>query len=552
MLLSINIKNLLLIDSINAEFKNGLTIITGETGSGKSVILESLLLALGMKNNNVKPLNDRKGYAIAEFSIGKMVSIAEILEEHGIEVEGNLILKRVVDPKGKSQAYINDVPVSLNLLKQITENLIEVYGQHDFSSLFKKQVAVDILDEYAKNQKLLKELSEIYFEIKKLEKVKENLIAEYEKNIADKEYFESALSELKALDYQENEDQELSEKVRLFKNSEKFLNRINSSISSFEEEGFAVKLLSIIKNLGRVEGDVNDDILNSINEAGDKLDKAIELINDAETILLDIINSSNFSADEKQEIEDRLYRIKEICRKYNIQAFEIISFSQELESKVSLLNNNDKEIRNIDKELQDKLENYNIAADKLSKARKKAAEKIEKVVNSEFPKLKMNGAKFKIDFVKREEINEKGYDKCEFLIATNPNQPFENLIKVASGGEISRVMLALKIAFSEGLESSSLIFDEIDTGISGITAEAVGKRLQVLSKNMQVIVVTHQPQVASKADNHFLVSKKTGKKSSEISLIKLAKDQANKEVARLISGEDISDEALKVAKKLKA
>lgn len=550
MLLSLNINNILIIDKIKAEFSERLNVITGETGSGKSVILESLLLALGERNLNLAPQNNEKGIITAAFDISKNKKVKELLKENDIDHEGEIIIKRSIS-ESRSVSYVNDVQVTVNLLKKISDDLIEVYGQHDFSSLLTKKAGVEIIDEYANNSENLKELFKHYSNIKNLEKAKQQLIAEYEKNVKDKEYFESAIDEIGKLDIQENEEEALSDKLNLIKKSGKVLEIIAGSLSFLQDGNYSHSILQQIRALGRVANELDENSKQKLDEAINHLDKASEGLSEAENLLETILDETNFSERQKQEMEDRLYSIKEICRKYRVSSNELVKFNDDLKQKLKSINNSDSEIKKIEKEIEQENKKYSELAKLISDKRKKASKEIETKVNKEFPELKMPGAKFNIAFTVKNEISPNGHDDVEFLIATNPNQPLAALGKVASGGEISRVMLALKIALSEKVGGASLIFDEIDTGISGSTAEAVGKRLKALSAKTQTIVITHQPQVASKADKHFMVQKITSKNSSEITLRELSQAESNKEVARIISGEDITNEAIAQAKKLK-
>jgi DNA repair protein RecN (Recombination protein N) len=549
MLLSLNIKNILLIEDIGVDFGNNFNVITGETGSGKSVILESLLLALGARNISLSPLNNNKGYIIAEFDISKLPNVSEILHENEIEAEETLIIKRVISENGKSTCYINDVSVTVNLVKKIADTIIEVYGQHDFSSLLSNKKIINIIDEYSGNKKDLKKLSELYLNIKNLEKEKIKLKEEYERNVRDKEYLENACEELSKLDLQENEEEILSDKITEFKKSAKILESLNDAITIINENKITANLLGVIRGLSKItfEGEKKE-VLDKILE---QLNLSIDYVANSEQNLQDILDASDYSEKKREQIEERLYNIKDLARKYRLNSSELNNYYTEISAKLKLIKNSDAEILKIEKDIKENLENYNKLAKIISDKRKKSGKEIEAKVNREFPELKMKNAKFKINFSEKENISENGLDDAEFLIATNLNQNLEPISKVASGGEISRVMLALKIALSENYGSGCLIFDEIDTGISGSTAESVGKRLKLLSQKVQLIVITHQPQVASKADNHFIVEKKNHAKKSVINIRPLDKTEANKEVARLISGEDITEDAIKVASNLK-
>lgn len=551
MLLSLNIKNLVIIKQVALELAEGFNIITGETGSGKSILLDCLSLCFGMRNNNISVFKgEERGFVTAEFDISENDIVKNILESQEIEVDQTIIVKRTFTSSGRSQVFINDEPISLNLLKEISGHLMEMYGQHDFSNLLNKSAHINILDEFVGLAKEKSELREIYENLKKKKLEYQKQKTEAEKIKQEEEYLRFVLSELEQADVKIGEENELVSQKSNLQNTK----RINETLTDASEI-LSGNVLSDIYKMQRdmeklsqnLEGELSEKILNItkiIDKAGIDLD---ETKNDID----DILSEYSGQGRSLEEIEDRIHEIRELARKHRKTPDELAEYTDSIRQKLSLLDSDENSIESLSKEIEKLSSEYEEAALKISDKRQKGGEDMEKGIMQILPDLKMKDAKFKVEI--NSDINRTspdGIDEVTLVASINPGQPFTDISKTASGGELSRLMLALKIILSKNSDIC-VIFDEIDTGISGATAEAVGVKLKELSANNQVICITHQPQVASKADSHFMVAKSSDKDFAKVSVTELDKQKANEEVARLISGVTITDEARAAAKRLK-
>ena len=555
MLSSLHIKNLILIDSAEIEFGRSFNVITGETGAGKSILLDCLSLCLGEKNNNVEVRKGaEKGSVTAQFDISYNKKAKDILKEIEADATDELIIRRTVSNAGKTQGYVNDEPVSISFLKKISNSILEIYGQHDYSSLLDKSAHIDILDEFGDYEDLLEELKEKYFELKNINQKLIEIRTKADEAAKEEEFIKFVEKELSAFDPKKGEEQELSEKRIILQQSSKIRDALSSAYSQISENNVLQNIYASQKIISKTSATINaenfktklQDIHNTLEKSAIELEEAISQ--------LDEINSSNeFNADNFESLEDRLFGIRELARKYRKQPDELADYLAELQDKLKLIESFDDILKDLQEKQKLAEETYLKTSQKLSAKRKRSAEKLERDVNAKLPELKMEGAKFKVDFTdkEKENWNESGVDKITFTASTNKGLGFSEVGKVASGGELSRLMLSLKTALSKTKSSTCVIFDEIDTGIGGATAEAVGKSLAELGENVQVISITHQPQVASKSKTHFVVEKQMGKNDTKISVRKLTDKESNEEIARMISGENVTKEARAAALKLK-
>jgi DNA repair protein RecN (Recombination protein N) len=555
MLNSLHIKNLVLINSVELEFERNFNVITGETGAGKSILLDCLSLCLGEKNNNVEvKKGEEKGSVTAGFDVSHNKKAKEILKEIDAESSDDLVIRRTVNSSGKTQAYINDEPVSLNILKKLSTAIVEIYGQHEYSSLMDKTSHVEILDEFGEHEDLLADVKDIYVELKSINEELNQIKNKADEAAREEEFIKFVEKELSSLDPKIGEEQELSEKRIMLQQSSKIKEALNSAYGQISENNVLQNIYSSQKIISKTAATINSesfktklqDIHNTLEKSAIELEEAVAR--------LDEINSSNeFDVGNLESLEDRLFAIREMARKYRKQPDELPEYLAELQEKLKLIESFDEVLKELQQKQKLAEENFAKIAQKLSQKRKKSSEKLEKEVNSRLPELKMSGAKFKVEIADREKEswNELGIDRIVFTASTNPGQPFSEIGKVASGGELSRLMLSLKVALSQKRSTACVIFDEIDTGIGGATAEAVGKSLAELGEQVQVISITHQPQVASKAKGHFVVEKTLGKAETKISVRKLNSKESNEEIARMLSGESVTKEARAAALKLK-
>ena len=558
MLKSLSINNIVLIDKATIHFSQGLCILTGETGSGKSILLDAIGLVLGFRSNlRMIGKNDDRASVTAEFDISKNDQCKKILLDHDLidnQNQTSIVIRRTIQENSTSKAFVNDILIGVNLLAKIGENLVEINGQHEQHGLLNSSFHLTILDEYANNQLLIKKLKKIFEELKEIDAEILDLLSKQENFLREKDYLQHVIKEIESASIQENEEQELIKSKDQFIAREKILNFLNELRNNFIEANSS--LIQSQKILSRNQNIINNFLISNTNEfdkINQNIDQDINNIDSATSICESIINQINNQENNREEIEERLFLIRNLARKFNIKVDELNNFKKDCEEKVVGINIQDELLEKLQKQKIVKLKEYEIIAKEITQSRKKAALILAKKVEQELAFLKMQGTKFLVEFKDLENNQSKqyfanGYESVKFMASINKNN-FDEISKIASGGELSRFMLALKVALIDVKSVPTIIFDEIDSGISGSVADAVGKRLKILSKNLQVLVVTHHPQIASKADTHFKISK-TNNNNIKTIIKNLDQENITKEIARMLSGEQISDEAIEVAKKL--
>ncbi len=543
MLLSLSIQNLILIDSLTIDFENGLSAFTGETGAGKSIILDALMYALGERTNS-KLIKDpvKNAVVVATFD-SPTPEIVELLKSLGIDEISELILRRVIYPDGKSKAYINDINVSISTLQSISKDLVEICGQHDSRGLMDSTSHLSLLDIFAKCD--VKPLQTAFLNYSKIKTDLVNLKEKLEKAEIEKSYLKTLVDEIDTINPQPNEEETLAEKRKFLGESSKINAALMGSLEKLSNSKLMSDLFSIQRDLEKYETFFSTPLK--------LLNSAVIELEEASDSLQEISRKNDFDSSTLEEIEERLFKLRSIARKYHTIPALLPEFLQNKRAELALIDNAAEAISQLEKLLINAKTVYLNLAKDISAYRKKGAASLSQAVNSELKNLKMDKADFRIDLESNsseENWTSTGIDRVAFLIKTNPGQPYSNIAKTASGGELSRTMLALKIALTNTKNISTLIFDEIDTGISGAVSDSVGKKLAELAKNSQVLIVTHQPQVVAYANQHFLVSKQTKKEDTAISVQLLNNQEKQAEIARMLSGEEVSDESLAAAKKL--
>lgn len=557
MLKTLSIQNIVLIDKTEINFDSGLCILTGETGSGKSILLDALGLAIGFRSNLRLIGNDEnKAQVAAEFDISKNTNCQKILAENDLLDAENphlLRIRRSIQETTASKVFINDIAIGVNLLARIGEALIEIHGQHDQRGLLNPAAHCEILDEFAQNQNLLKNLKKNYESLKEVEDKIAAINAKKEQAQREKDYLMHVVRELEDADITPSEEDELVAKKDQLIGKEKilnFLSELKSHITQANSELIASQRIlirghNIIDNFLTEEKDQFEKLSEKLDQQNIELDTALSSF---ESLARQINNSEN----NLEEIEERLFFIRSLARKYNVRCEELPEIILQSQEKLKLLAGEEEigaELENTRHKLS---EEYHKIADELSEKRKKSAVVLAKKVEEELKFLKMENSKFLVDVQNYDEPqirSASGYNKVRFLSSINKNN-FDDISKIASGGELSRFMLALKVALMNVKSVPTMIFDEIDTGIGGSTADAVGKRLKTLAQNLQILTVTHQPQIAAKADSHFRISKISSAKKIKTVIEKLDEKSREAEIARMLSGEVVSHEALAAAGRL--
>ena len=551
MLQSLSIRNVVLIDKLDLDFKSGLSVLTGETGAGKSILLDSVGLVLGNRaETSLIRHGEDKLSVTASFSLPPSGNpLWKIFKENELEVEDELIIKRVLSRDGKGKIFINDQTVSAKLLKEAGKYLVEIHGQFDNQGLLNPANHRDVLDAFGAYPFLLENTKAKFSAYRNARKARR----EAEENILhakdEEENLRHWVAELKKINPTEGEENELSKRRLELMNAEKIIENLNYAYSALTQGSDVLSALrqaqsAIYKANDMVDGKYSD-IIDALEQAMIEADEAVNQIENA---------SSNIAVDtgELEEIESRLFALRGLARKHQVEIDALPRVLIELTQKLNNIEFGEEGLIKLRKAEDAAKLDYVKAANELSHARQQTAAKLDASVMQELPPLKMEKAKFVTQIAKQEENlwGESGFDTVTFTVATNPNSPQGPINKIASGGELARLMLALKVNLAQSSSVETMIFDEVDAGVGGATAQAVGERLSRLAQGVQVLVVTHSPQVAAKGNNHFKVEKNTIDNVTTTSVRELPSDEKCEEIARMLAGERISNEARAAAKVL--
>lgn len=550
MLLELNIENFAIIENMKIEFESGLNVLTGETGSGKSIIIDSLGLVLGQRANKdiIKKGKDR-AFIEAVFS-SYDEETRDLLLEYGIDSGDLVVVSKEIREKGPSITRVNNRTVTSQILSKISSHLIDIFAQHESISLMDNKNQLKLIDDFSgKGQRqLLADLKELVEEINSLKNEyneKSNMEQNKDREIDLLEYQIKEIEDAGLSDY---DDEELYDDFNALNNMTDTLIKL-SEAKSLINEGYETSSLEDI--LDRVIANVVDvtSYNKDLKEVEENLEDIRFRISDITKDLDRYINSSEIDEERLQFLKERIDLVNNLKLKYgnNVKAINI--FFDEISERLRFLQNFEDNLNKLLKKIKEKEKEALILAEKISQNRKKTARILEKKVEEEINKLNIKDAKFKID-IKEKGLSFDGIDKIEFLIAPNLGQDLMPMAKVASGGEMSRIMLGFKSIIAEKDNIPTLVFDEIDTGISGKTAQIVGNKIKEVSKDRQVIVISHLPQIVALADTHFAIKKDVVNNSTISTIDKLSYDERVNEVARLIGGMNISEIAIETAKEM--
>ena len=545
MLQALAINNFLLIDNIELELKPGLTVVTGETGAGKSIILDALLLVLGSRASG-KIIKDIAKPAVlsATFTLPKNCALNAKLDDLGINTSEELILRRVFGSDGKTKAYINDTPVGIALLADLREYLLEICGQHDSRGLLDSSTHLHLLDVFNDQSDNLVTLKKHYQTYSQLKKELAELREKSSKADFEMQYLQTVVDELQTLDVKPDEEERLADDRKALLDSVKAQDAFEKS-REILDSNLLTQLYNLEKELVRFP-EIFTEPLSLVKTA------TIEL-EEAQTTLKALATRFNPDDTTMENIETRLFKIRSAARKYGITPAQLPVFLAQKQAELANFADINHLILETEKQFTQAYDLYFTLAQKVSKTRHSTAVKLRKAVLSELKELKLDKADFEVEIIStplETNFSTTGFDSVRFLVCTNPGSSYGQLDKIASGGELSRIMLALKVAMANVKSVPVLIFDEIDTGISGAVSDAVGKKLALLANDYQVFVVTHQPQVAAYGNNHLLVAKHSSSKTTKISVVELDTISKNQEIARMLSGDALTDESLAAAKRL--
>lgn len=551
MLVTLTIRNIVLIDQLTVGFDHGFCALTGETGAGKSILLDSLGLALGARSDSglVRKGQDQASVT-AEFHIDSKHSVLALLNEQGIAGDDTLILRRVLGADGRSRAFINDQPVGVGLLKQVGDQLVEIHGQFDTHGLLDPTTHRDLLDDYAGLHNDVRALNRQWNAWSDARAALKTAQVEAEKARAEEEYLRHAVAELDKLNPEEGEEDALLTIRETMKHKAHVLSALDEAWQAISsDDGAEMRIAAAARVVTRI----GDKAPASIDPVLAALDNAASALQDAVRDIESMTSSLSEGDMSLEAAEDRLYALRGAARKFGCRPDDLPRLHTEMTEKLRLADRTDDILSGLMKAVEGARAEYKVAAQKISDARIKAAKKMDTLVAAELPPLKLDKARFftRVDAVDDETLwGPTGMDRVQFLVATNPGSDPGPLNKIASGGEMARFMLALKVVMADTGAAHTLIFDEVDTGIGGSTADAVGERLARLSGQKQILVVTHSPQVAARANHHLIVMKSGGTDLTTkiIPLDELA--ERREEIARMLSGATITTEARAAADRL--
>ena len=546
MLRGLDIRDMLIIDHLSLEFSSGLNVLTGETGAGKSILLDSLGFVLGWRGRaDLVRSGQDQGEVSAWFDLGQTHPARAVLQEAGIPIEDELILRRVNSRDGRKTAWINDRRVSGEVLRAVSEHLVELHGQHDDRGLLDPKGHRDLLDTFGGHDDMLSTVSAAYRALRAAEKDLRTAEAAQEELRAEEEFLRHAVDELQKLAPEVGEEAELDSRRRLMQGAEKIRADIAHAAQALGRDGAEGMMSDAMRWLDGAA----DAAEGRLEEPLAALSRAMVELDDAAQGVEACLDALEFNPHDLELAEERLFAIRALARKHTVAPDELPTLVQDLSAKLDLLDMGAGGLKELNAAVAAAQVAYDEAAGVLSRARKSAAQALDLAMGAELAPLKMERAVFTTQ-VGDADPSATGMDQVDFVVATNPGAPAGPLAKIASGGELSRFLLALKVCLSRDGAQNTMIFDEIDRGVGGATADAVGRRLSRLAQDAQVLVVTHSPQVAALGDRHFQVAKQQSADMT-LSRVDLLSDTARvDEIARMISGDTITTEARAAARTL--
>ena len=552
MLRRLSIRNYVLISSLDIELGPGMAVFTGETGAGKSILLDALALALGERATSgvVARGSDRASVAAA-FDIGQADSIRTLLAEHGLDNDGELLMRRVVGADGRSRAFVNDSPTGIALLARIGDLLVEIEGQTARGGLLDPAGHLDMLDEFAGHGPEREKLAAAHAAWRAALSALEEAEAAHDAARREEDYLRHAVSELEALAPECGEEARRASERATLQNSEKLaeaLDEVSREIAA--DGGVGGRLRSarrVVERVAPLAAGTLDPLLEALDRAAIEAEEAESALGAAQGAL-------DTEPGRLEAVEERLFSLRAAARKHRTDPDSLVPLLSRLREELDLIESGADRLAALAAASERSRQAYRDKAQALSRARQRAAGKLDAAVSAELGPLKLDRARFGTALDQAAEGTESraGIDRCRFMLATDPGADLLPLAKVASGGERARLLLALRVCLARAAGLSTLVFDEIDRGIGGAVADAVGERLARLAREVQVLVVTHSPQVAARGDRHYRVSRSEGEQGAAASIALLTDDQRREEIARMLSGAQVTEEARAAADSLLA
>ena len=551
MLLNLHVKNLALIEEVDVDFEKGLIVLTGETGAGKSLILGSVNIALG---NKASKDMIRKGtdYSLVELTFSVSENCAKQLKKYDIYMEeDNIVTVTRKISEGRSISKINGETVNIKTLKNVMSLLIDIHGQHDHQSLLYTKNHLDILDKFAKDSilELKEQIKEEYSKYTKLIKKLEEFNIDEGQKAREIEFAEYEVNEIESANLKPEEDVQVEEEFKKLSNSKEIVSALSEIYNALSYEtagGLGDIINKAVMDINSIKG-MDEKIIQFQTELYDIDNLCRELTSQ----IYDYNSGMDFNPEYVREVEERLDVINHLKLKYGNNIEEILRYKEEKEEYLEKLNNMTDEMESVKNQISELEGTLNNLCTKLSEQRKKAAKELEVLVKQALVDLNFIAVEFEIQITRKESIGENGFDNVEFMISTNPGESVKPLVKVASGGELSRIMLAIKSILATEDDIDTLIFDEIDTGISGQTAMKVAEKMAKISRNHQVICISHLSQIAAMADSHYLIKKTADENSTTTSIKKLTRRQSIEELVRINGGTGITEAGLIHATEMK-
>ncbi|MBY5829280.1 DNA repair protein RecN [Rhizobium ruizarguesonis] len=554
MLIQLSIRDIVLIERLDLAFETGLSVLTGETGAGKSILLDSLSLALGGRGDgDLVRHGEDKGQVTAVFDVGMQHGARTLLRENGIDDEGDLIFRRQQSADGRTKAYVNDQPVSVQLMRQAGQMLVEIHGQHDDRALVDTNAHRTLLDAFAGLTDEVSEVSRLYRLWRDSERTLKKHREKVESAAREADYLRSSVEELEKLSPQDGEEEELADRRQKMMKAERIAGDIAEASEFLNGNASPVPhIASLVRRLERKSHEAPGLLEDTVA----LLDAALDQLSNAQMEVEAALRKTEYDPRELERVEERLFALRAASRKYSVPVTELPALAVRMIADLADLDAGEERLARLEAEVGLARESYDAAARALSNKRHRAGTALAGAVMAELPALKLERARFMVEIsTDAGEALAEGIDVVEFHVQTNPGTRPGSIMKVASGGELSRFLLALKVALADRGSAPTLVFDEIDTGVGGAVADAIGQRLKRLSERVQVLSVTHAPQVAARAATHLLISKGPSADGSEkiaTRVATMAQKDRTEEIARMLAGASVTEEARAAAKRLLA
>jgi len=549
MLSHLSIRDIVLIERLEIDFGSGLSVLTGETGAGKSILLDALSLALGARGDaSLVRHGAAQGQVIAAFDVPRNHPARIILADNAIEDDGDVILKRVQTADGRTRVFVNDQPASVSLMRDIGHALVEIHGQHDDRALIEPAMHRELLDAFGGHVGLANSVSEIWKRWRGAEQELARHRAKAEASAREAEYLRASATELSRLDPQPGEESELSGKRAAMMRAEKIASDVADAQEVLSGPTSPVpQLASLLRRLQRKAAEAPgllDEIIKGIDGGLISLDAAQSAVDEA-------MRAIEFDPQALERAEERLFALRAASRKFGVPVDDLAELRDSMLADLADLDAGEEKLHALEAHSAAARDEYDREAARLSEARVSATVALTRAVSAELPALKLERAEFIVDLASEAQNRmPEGIDHIEFWVRTNPGTRPGPLMKIASGGELSRFLLALKVALADRGSAPTLVFDEIDAGVGGSVADAIGQRLARLAERVQVLSVTHAPQVAARAQTHYLISKSGGADRVSTAVAEMDRRARQEEIARMLAGATITDEARAAAERL--